>query len=314
MVLEPSAADKNAAADSDQGDADLNGLTHRDYAEHLQDVVELGQTPWHLYGRILRPVSMPHVAIEVDPKAVRRAIDEVGALLAYWTTDWDRAEPSEWWWTVCDQTDYEVENVVSSRGRRAIRRGLRDCTVRLIESGDFSELAYPIYRQAVLDYGSQPPSHDAYAKQVDSLAGYAGTQFWGAFVDEQLAAFAACELVDGAVVLGSTKSDPEMDSHNANAALFYELTRFNLERGAQYVTNGSRTVLHPTTINEYLERLGYRKAYCRLNVILSRTASIADRTRIAEWGARVGLARLLGTRWPELEGFDRLVRIAGTFE
>lgn len=295
------------------GDSVQPGLTFRDYAKQVPDVVWIGDVPWRSVGGMLRPLSMPHVPIDVDRRQLRKAISEHGALLAYWTSDWDGFDSSEWWWTCCDGDDYDVAGIGSSRGRRSIRSGLRDCAVRRVEPDDFLASAYPIHRAAAESYGQDPPSESEYAETIERLSAYAGTEFWGAFVDERMAAFAMCQTVDDAVILGSTKSDRELDKHNPNAALFYALSQDYLQRGLKYVSNGSRTLLHPTAINEFLERLGFRKVPCRVNVELSRTARIIDRSRVAKWGGRVGIPRLAGGRWDKVAGFDELMRIADTF-
>jgi hypothetical protein len=174
-------------------------------------------------------------------------------------------------------------------------------------------LAYPIYRAALESYGERPPTESEYVENMERLAAYPGTEFWGAFYKGSMAAFAICQIVDGAVNLGSTKSDPELKRYNPNAALFYTISQHYLKNGLKYVSNGWRTLLHPTNINELLERLGFRKMFCRLNVQLSSFARIIDESNLVRWGSYVGLKKLVGKKWAQLEGFDKLVRIAETF-
>jgi hypothetical protein len=145
------------------------------------------------------------------------------------------------------------------------------------------------------------------------LAAYPGTEFWAAFHDGRMAAFATCQIVDGAVTLGTTKSDPELDRYNPNAALFYCIAHHYLQNGLRYVSNGSRTLWHPTSINEFLTRLGFRKVFCKVHVELSPFARIIDKSRLVKSGRFLGLSKLSRNRWALLEGFDRLVKIAKTF-
>ena len=174
-------------------------------------------------------------------------------------------------------------------------------------------LAYPIHAAAVRAYRQNPPSEEEYLHHVEQMGAYPGTEFWGAFHGDRMAAFATCQFVDRAVSLGSTKSDAELDKHNPNSALFYTIARHYLEQGLRYVSNGSRTLWHPTQINDFLETLGFRKVYCRVNVVVSSAARILDGVSISNWGRFLGLERLFGKRWMQLQGLHRLLRIAETF-
>lgn len=285
-----------------------------EYAQHVPGVVWLDGVPWHIYGRALMPLSMPHVPLDVDRTGLRKAMAQTKALLACWTTHWDGYDDSEWWWVACDQDGYDVESVASAAGRQSIRKGLRNCTVSRIEAAEFRSLAYAIQRAALVRYGGQPPTETEWVAHVDQLAAYAGTEFWGAFYDGRLAAFSICLVIDGAVDLGSAKSDPGLHKYEPNAALFYTVCKHYLGGGLGYVTNGARTLSHPTAINDYLEKLGFRRVPCRVEVELSPVAKAIDASGLVRWGRSAGLARLFGARWSQLESFGRLMTIAKTFD
>ncbi len=289
-------------------------LSCRDYAACVPGAVWLSDIPWHLYGRMLMPLCMPHIPFEVNRQEVRDALSQHNALLACWTTDWDSFDESNWWWVVCDSAEYDIERVSSAGERKSIRRGLRRCSVRRIEVSEFAPLAYPIYQTALRGYGTRPPEATRFAEDVDRWASYPGTEFWGAFHEGKMGAYVVCRVIDGAVAMISSKSDPELHKHKPNAALFYTLSRYYLRDGLQYITGGSRALLHPTAIQDFLEKLGFRKAFCRVNVELSPMARIADRSRIVQWGTYLGLRNLFGPRWRQLEGLDKLMRIASSFE
>lgn len=279
-------------------------LSYREYARHVSTAVWVADVPWHLYGRVLMPLTMPHIPLSVDRSHLRRVMSKCGALLACWTTDWDCAGATEWWWVACDQDNYDFETLLSKDGRHSIRKGLRECEVRLLDVEEFCGSAYPIYRAAVESYGARPPEREAFARDIHGLARYQGTDFWGAFYDNQMAAFTVCQIRDGAVDLSMGKSDPRFHRHKPNAALFYSLTRHYLSGGMKYVTNGARTLSHPTTINDFLEKLGFRKVYCRVEVELSLAASVVERSRIARWGQKIGLPRVLPGQWEQVKSFE----------
>ena len=298
----------------DFSESDRPNLSYREYAKYLSQIVWIDEIPWHLYGRILTPLCMPHVPIDVDRTQLSEAIVKSGALLAFWTTQWDTFESSEWWWTCCDHEIYDVKKINSSRGRRAVRKGLRECTVRRVKTNEFLSMAYPIYRSAVESYGESPPTEVEHVEQVKQMATYPGTEFWASFYKGRMAAFAICQVVDNAVTLGSTKSVAELNRYNPNAALYYSIAQYYLNDGRRYITNGWRTLWHPTSINDFLERIGFRKIFCKVNVQLSNIAEIIVKSHFSKWGAFFGLQRLSKKKWAQLEGFQKLVEIAETFK
>jgi hypothetical protein len=186
--------------------------------------------------------------------------------------------------------------------------------VRRVEPAQFAPLAYPILCAALLSYGERPPERAQFISKIRKSAEYPGTEYWGAFRGTDMAAFSTCRRVDDAITLGSTKSVPELHRYNPNAALFYTIAMHYLGSGALYVTNGSRTLWHPTSINEFLLRLGFRRAYCRLNIEFSPLLSPKLLVAAAKWARYAGLTNRLGQRGRQLSGLSRMIEIAKTFQ
>jgi hypothetical protein len=292
-------------------------LTANEWAKHYSDIIWIDDTPWELRNRLLIPVSLPHTIYNVNRSKIREAILKTNALLAYWTDDWDRKQ-SEWWWTCCDMKDYKLENIQNPTGRRGIRKGLESCSVNRIKPIDFTELTYNIYYESQLSYNiptSEIISYNQYNERILKQSNYPGFELWGAFVNGKLASYAICLLIDNVVSFGSTKSDPEFHTFYPNNALFYHITNHYLsERGCSYITNGPRTILHSTTINDFLIRMGYKRVYGRLNIELSNKAKLLFTTGI---GKGINSLSILGKFFPnqfaKINGFLKLVDISKTF-
>jgi hypothetical protein len=280
------------------------------------DAIWIDGIPWIIDGRILLPRSMPHAIGTVDRQKVRKVLSATGSLLARWTTTWNR-EQSEWWWTCCDDKDYDIERIPVKNARRDIRKGLRCCRVRRLSLDEYGTLTYDVAAEATrvskhrLILASDSEQH---RRGIYTMAERCETEIWGAFADDRLAAYAVCLLADNAVSVCTVRSNPLLHNYCPNNALFYEITRHYLrERGKLYITNGSRTLLHPTTINDFLLRMGYRRIYCRLNTELSATARTILHSQVGRWGKYVGAAALLGPRWANIEAFFKLMEISRTF-
>ena len=288
------------------------------WAECYGDIIWIDNVPWHEHNKVLSPLQLPHNNLSVNKLKLADALARSKSLLAHWTDKWDRSE-SEWWWICCDNKQYAVDKIESSRGRRGIRKGLEYCEVRKINHEEFSDLAYNIYAKSLESYGVKKNriyTKDKYNNYIKRLSNYHGYELWGSFVKNKLSAFAACVVLNDAVLLGSTKSDPEMHKFNVNNALFFIITKYYLStNNIQYITNGHRTLVHDTTIDEFLIRLGYRKVYCRLNLELSKSAKIFN--SIGSLIPRKNLSsmmRIFPSLSPKVGGFTKLVEIHKTFK
>ncbi len=291
---------------------------NKKWAERYKNVFWSDDVPWPMENRLLRPLALPHTIQNIHHNYVKDLISKSGALIAYWSDKWDMDE-SYWWWTSCDDKEYSIEKISDKRGRRDVRKGLRECIVRRMNQEDFVDLSYRIYSDSYYAYKYHDLrnfSKDQYREYIFNKGEYGGYELWGAFVDDKMAAYASVVVMDGAVLLESAKSDPSLQKHCPNNALFYRMTEHYLrERGKLYITNGPRTLLHPTNINDLLIRMGYRKIYCRLNIELSLTAKLILLTGVRKWFKFLEVIR---DKFPgplaKLQSFLALVEISRTFK
>ncbi len=196
--------------------------------------------------------------------------------------NWD-CEKSEWWYTCCDDENYDLKIIKSPSMKRDTKKGLRECKICEIDPQNFIELSYDIYKNSRLSYGEKKSkilSKSMYEQIVLKRKKYYGYKIWGAFVGNNLAAYSTPITLDNATLLSETRSDRKFYKQNPNNALFYEMTKYYLNKEkVLYVSNGHRTILHPTSINDFLLRLGFRKVYCKLNVELSTKAKVISYLR-----------------------------------
>jgi hypothetical protein len=262
------------------------------YVSSYMPVRWIGQTPWRAWRRLLEPICMPHMTPPTEQPAVRNAMRGSSALLARWNEEWDTA-PCDWWWVCCDDRDYDVERL-PSRARRDVRAGLRKCQVRRIEIDWFAVNGYEMHSAACARYGDgviESPSH--FEQHVRRFAGYSGHELWGAFVGEQLAAYAVCVVLQDAVNMSALKAHPAHLKACPNNALVYHITSHYLrERNVGYVTDGSRVLHHETSFQDFLSRMGYRRVYCPLKTVFSPAAKLVLASGVDRWGRRLGLHKL----------------------
>ncbi|MBE0601873.1 MAG: hypothetical protein IH607_08785 [Firmicutes bacterium] len=228
---------------------------------------------WRYYNHAIIPRTAPHADADVSFLQNKNLWSVFGGrrpLLARWTSDFDCKEPTDWWYMIKD-TPFDIMDVKKNY-RRKIRKGLDNFDIRLIDPTQYAEELYQVHSEAVASYPSRNRptiDHDrfvrnlgkrrngvtiaAFSKEDNSLAGY------------------LYDIVHEGYISGSVqKSKPSEEIKHLNAALGYsELMHFSEELAkGYYIVAGERNVLHETNIQEYLENyFGYRKAYCRLNVV-----------------------------------------------
>jgi hypothetical protein len=288
----------------------------KDWAQCFNGIMWTDNIPWFYENKLLKPLTMPHKISNVDRKKVREIIKSKSALVAYWTDNWDLGE-TEWWWTSCDDKEYDVENIEDKRGRRDVRKGIRECSVKKMIPEEFVKSTYPVYSNAYNSYkyhNLRNFSADQYREYIFNKSSFNGYELWGAFINERLAAYASVVILDDAVLIESAKSDPELQNHCPNNALFYIITKHYLnERNKKYITNGPRTLFHPTNINDMLIRMGYRKIYCQLNVELSLLAGLIKYSRIQKLFNLIRIEKFFPEQTAKLNSFFKLIEISKNF-
>jgi hypothetical protein len=288
-------------------------LDSHDYARAIMEVEEMhwiAGEPWIARSGVLSPVSPPHKPPQASELAIRQAIRQSKAYGARWTYQWD-GPPSQWWWIICDDRQYDVTRL-SRRGRKGVRRGLRQCTVHRVETSWLAENGYQVYLAAHQRYENfQPDDAETFRESLITRASLEDFHSWGVFVEDRLIAHGTCVILDGCAVILTNKSDPDALQFNPNNALFYEITRYYLrEMGLCYVTAGSQNVYHASAIHDFLQQMGYRRAYARLGLLLRHEIELATRARVGKVGELCERLKIMPGLARKVVAVDRLWQIA----
>jgi hypothetical protein len=295
---------------SELADGDVTVLRYAESVARRSRIIWIDETPWAVTNRLLRPLPMPHRLKSVDRAKLRAAIKETDALLAQWTEGWD-TETCDWWYVCCDQPDYDVSSLRRTV-RYAVGKGLRECEVRRVEAQWFAENGFPVYEAGFRHYGATPVlTEDQFAEEFRRHALYPGRETWGAFINGELVAYATCIVIEDAVAIASSKSNPAYFKSKPNNAVQYTLTRHYLrERRLQYVMSGARVLAHDTNIQEFNEKMGYRKVYCPLRLELSSRAALAAALYPTGWARRLGLRTLFPNPVSKLDALASALQIS----
>lgn len=293
-------------------------LTASEWGKYLQNVIWIDDIPWEIRNNTLLPIAMPHTLKNLNRRKIRDAVINTKSLLAAWTDEWDTQE-SDWWWTLCDEKDYNIDLIKHAASRRGVRKGLENCTVRRLEFNSSAESIYEIFCMAHLSYNILPTriiSYEDYFKVIAFQNEYSGFELWGAFFNDKLVGFATCVIMDNAVLIGSSKSNSNFHHLYPNNAMYYTITKHYLaERGFQFISNGPRTLLHTTTINDFLIRMGFKRVYARLNIELSEKVELINKFRVATLIQKMKfLEHIFPQQYNKIKAFNKLIEISKSFQ
>lgn len=227
---------------------------------------------WKYYNHALIPTIAPHAP--VDTAALENGtlwnIAPKSAYFARWTSDWDCAEETQWWYVIKDEP-FDIDALKSKR-RYEVRKGIKFFDVSEFDYKNAKEEIYRIQLAAMRSYpeerrvridkerlfasiDSKWDYYKAYCarfRETGEMCGYSLLRRDGRYINFALQ-FAV----------------PEYEKFGVNAALINAILTDHasfLSSGG-YICDGSRAVIHETAFQDYLEKyFSFRKAYCRLHI------------------------------------------------
>jgi hypothetical protein len=236
-------------------------------------MIEHNGIPWSFYHRMLIPKVAPHIDVGLDKGAAEQLIARHHALLVRWVSDFDCRFPTEWWYVIKDGK-VNIDDL-SGNSRSNLRRGLKRCYVSRLNADYIANNAFPVYKNAFAGYKTHqnPLSQKQFMESILRNPRKDLVDYWGVFDqdDKKIIGYSRNSYHNDACEYIESKYDPDYLKNYSSIVLFFEMCHYYLnERGALYVSNGQRTISHDTNIHEFLiQRLNFRKAYCRLNIVYS---------------------------------------------
>ncbi len=222
---------------------------------------------WRKYNGSLIPLTPPH--IEVDVTGIEKKIQEEDAYFARWTSNFDQKDISELWYVICDNklelTDY------SRNTRSKIRRGLKQCEVKMITKDILQENGYDCYSSAFSKYNTHlsPKIITQFQEEINSFDD--SWDFWGIYHEDILIGYSQNKIIDDYCDYSTIKFHPDYLRCYPSYSLFFTMNQYYLnEKNFKYINDGARSISHETNIQTFLiDKFRFRKAYCKLNIIYS---------------------------------------------
>ncbi|NLG34377.1 MAG: hypothetical protein GX548_03395 [Lentisphaerae bacterium] len=237
--------------------ADLNR-----HAEMLQargqPVAWVGDQLFTRKGHWVAPVGPWATPWHLEAADGRRLLRDLGGAWVMWTDGFGpHAVDSKWHAVICRRFT-PVEDVSSGNTRSKIRRGLKNCDVRPIGLQEMARDGYETYCAACRQYGAPesaiPDADDFYRNHMADAPFEDIRHQWGVFHDGRMVGFAK-NLLYGRTEVDYTmiKLHPQFLNRYISYALFHVMNEYYLVReGFEYVSDGSRTLVHETGVQDFL--------------------------------------------------------------
>lgn len=231
---------------------------------------------WKYYNHALMSAKLPHEVPNLEIFKKKNFWKNEGGgycILARYTTEFDCANKTNWWYCIKD-TPFDI-SVLKSKRRYEINKGRKNFEVKKFEPLEIEEEFYKVEIQA---YSAYPLKYRPVITKEDihnDLLIYKSKPhhiFYGAFDKEtgKLEGYTIIGLTENILTLGKQKCNPKCESKGINAVLINSiLEEYNSQISKKfYICDGERPILHETNFQEYLIKyFSFRKAYCKLNVI-----------------------------------------------
>jgi hypothetical protein len=223
---------------------------------------------WWLYRRSLVPANVGPRPTTLEQSDAIELLRSSGAyLLRYFTRTFD--SPTDFWWVACDTY------APSKKARNQIRRAHRTCTVQSIDAADLEKTGFACYKAAHNRYkNSSSFTEGEFVSWVHSHS-RGPFEWWGAFVQGELAGFTLCGVDRPNVGFMSMKLHPDFLAHYPAYALIDAMLESYVVRDGLSMNNGFRSISHDTEMQGFLDKFGFRRHYCDLKVIYRRPFSFA---------------------------------------
>jgi hypothetical protein len=218
---------------------------------------------WRLYKGALVPAPVTPCFVKLSYDESKELLRKSGAYLLRYSSD-PCEQNTQWWYIVCDS--YDLKNL-TSKMRNQIKRGNKLCTIKQIDVEWLANHGYECYFSAFSRYkNARPVSMKEFRNNI--LATAEGPfEYWGVFVDSRLVGYCQCIIECDQVATNVIKFDPAFLKYYSSYAFIDAICNHYVVDRNISISNGTRSILHDTNMQDFLLKFGFKKQFCRLNVM-----------------------------------------------
>ena len=109
-------------------------------------------TLWRKYNGSLIPDQPPHILVNDSENVIAKKIKEHNSYFARWTSNFDCHQQTDFWYVINDR-HLKIEDY-SKNTRSKIRRGLKNCIVKVVSLDEIKDFGYECYKYAIENYNT----------------------------------------------------------------------------------------------------------------------------------------------------------------
>ena len=219
---------------------------------------------WRKYNGALIPIGPPHM--QVDIYNIKQKVKETNSYFARWTSNFDCDKETVFWHVICDK--FLTIESLSRNTRSKIRRGLKTCSIRLVNKSIILDQGFECYKAAFINYNTTLNLKTESEFKTDILELEGSWDFWAVFYKNRMIGYSQNRLIDDYCDYSTIKLHPSYLSLYSSYVLFFTMNKYYLnELRFKYVNDGARNLVHKTNVQDFLiTKFGFRKAYCKLHI------------------------------------------------
>jgi hypothetical protein len=224
-----------------------NGLSLLEYAQGLasngrRNVPGAPGSIWVRYDSVAM-MRIPLFCLEPpDATELSRVLWQGPAAVVSYSIEPDHRHPTNAWLYVCTDRAYALDKLIS-RMRRDVRRGLREFRIGPITAEQLAAHGAQAFRDTLRRNGLRDLTPDEFRRQTILRPKYPGHVFFGAWKDDNLAAYLSIiEVEDWAEIRSSVSADAFLRFTPNDALLYSALSYYLVEKKCRIVTIGSSSI------------------------------------------------------------------------
>lgn len=172
----------------------------------------------------------------------------------------------------CSHKDYDITSVDAKYARRQTRRGLEQFEIKKLDFNSLASQGIPAVYDTMSRQGRDPGiwNKKRWHQYCSAAEGLDGFEAWGAFQDDQLAAFIlGFQMEDHFTILHHSSVTEYLRLYPNNALVFY-LTKLKLQTaGVNHVFYGPESLDAPSSLDQFKFRMGFEKIFIKQRIVFS---------------------------------------------
>ncbi len=192
-----------------------------------------------------------------------RVLKATGALFLRCSTGRLQHE-GQWWHIVC--RDYSLDRL-SSKSRGRVRRAAKSLEVRRVRAAWIAEFGHRSHVEFAAHKNMRAQSAAEFAEYFVGLDSHPIFECWACMKGDEILGHAVCLREDDGVFIEIFQVTPAGRHTFAGYLMLHTLLQHYVQETKLPFSNGTRSILHPTEMQDFLLKFGFNREYANLLLV-----------------------------------------------